>query len=220
MSLAFPSPEFIPPTSPPPSGADRPRKRLHRQTLVFFFVSLSLAAVLEFFPLFDRTDPNHFIDADRTELGFPLPYLMIGTQSTKVDFAAFLADILAVGALVIALTCWMERYLRWLEWKRPWYKLYRPSLIFLGALILGGFFLESFQFTNKHTPFTPYTDLERGVPFSYHQFRLRADNPPTITFDSTTLVLDLLLLGLTIAEMTYWFERWQRRRLLVISEEK
>src|SRR5260370_674085 len=98
--------------------------------------------------------------------------------------------------------------------KRPWYRLRPQTFALLVRLILAAGILERFPFTNEYTAFTPYTDQERGVPFVYHRVRLQMDNPPTTTFDSMILVLDLLLIGAAIAETTYWFEKWQRRKPL------
>jgi len=170
------------------------------------------ACVLEFFPLFDRSDPNRFIEADRTDFGFPFSYLTIGFQSTQVDFGALLEDFLAVGFLVVVFTCWNERWSRNRDTMRRWNNLRPRSWILLGVLVLMGLLVQRITFVLDYA-WTNYTDKVLGVPFAYYRVHHVSDNEPRTTFDSTFLAFDLLLIAVGIAEVTYWFERSERKRL-------
>lgn len=232
MSLAFPSPEFIPPTKPPPVGWDRPWNKLHPWTRIFLCGLTLSACLLQVLPIIDRSDSKLFIDAE--DFGFPVSYLTLREHSTNpFDLTAFLGDILAVGALIIASTCWMERYLRQPNAMQSWRNIHRRTWILMVALIVAGTVIEVYpiirEYGDERMNFPdnmPGTNwLGRGVPFTYH----RIDSaeiyprgsgliiPYRTTFNSTILVFDFILLGAAIAEAGYWFEKWQRRRPVAVS---
>lgn len=247
--MAFPSPEFIPPRPPHP-GSERRYHPWLRETRLLFFILILFAAVLELYPLRERADIHGFLAETYMEMGYPLPFLTFWVRDgPELDVVAMLADVLALGALIIALVSWMERWLR-----RPmgasWYKLHSRTVFFLMVLILGGVGLEVYPTLHKYTDAderrNDYFDnlwfhngcldggldwSGRGIPFTYHRVD-PVQTPETagyiatnITqetkFYPTILIFDFILVGLAIAEATYWFDRRLRgRRVLIIGEGK
>jgi hypothetical protein len=202
---------------------------LHPRTLALLGILILIAAILQIFPFTDRSSGDRFVVAVTTEYGFPLTYATTGLESVKVNPVALLGNIAAVGAVIIALMFWMERWTQRFVSLCPRYELRPQTRILLVALILGGVLLEGLPFTNG------YTDRERmnlpdnlpgnhwlgrGVPFAYYRVdsaesleprRLGMDAPSRIAFDSAILVFDFLFLALAIGETVYWFERRQHR---------
>lgn len=231
MSLAFPSPEFIPPTRPYPPWWDRPWNHpwneLHRSTRIFFVCLVLAACIAEFLPIIDRSDPKVFIDPDQTDFGFPVPYLTIRQHSpTKWDISAFLADIFAVGALILFLTCWMERYMRGPEMIHGWRKIHRRTWIFLAGMMVACIFLEVYPLVRDSDDQIRLADnmrgthwLGKGGPFTYYRIDYAETSwgsflvtaPFRNLFDPLILVFDFILLGAVLAEAGYWFEKRQRK---------
>jgi hypothetical protein len=244
MSMAFPSPEFIPP-GPPCPGSNRPWYLLRRQTLVFLLASIVGAGILQLYSITDMSGSDHFLVNIKMEMGFPLPFLTSWVrEGPELDVVALLADALAVGVHIVAFASWVER---WLGRPVVRYKLHFRTVFFLLLLILGGVGLEAYpslhQYSESEIRRNDYFDnlwfhhgcenglrwSGRGIPFTYHRVD-PVQTPETAgyiamniaqetRFYSTILIFDFLLVGLAIAEATYWFERRLRgRRILIIGE--
>jgi len=190
---------------------------LHPKTLAFVFALIVVLAIFQLYPLAgDSTGDNH-TGLLTMVFGFPVICVRIGVDSTDFVLDAFLVDVFVVGMVILAFTFWMDLWLKRLEAMRSWYKLHFPTWILLAILALVGVIVERIPIV-LDPPYTDYMDEIRGVPFAYHRVRLIMDNAPRITFDSIMLAFDILLIGAGIAELTYWFERWQRNRILPIEE--
>jgi hypothetical protein len=234
MSLAFLRQTLTRPI-PPPSEWDKPWNELHRWTRVFVSGLVLTALIVEFVPIIDRSEPKNFIDADQTDFGFPLSYLTIGQQSTKLDVTAFLADVLSVGALIFALACWMERYMRRPKTIQSWPEVHHRTWILLAGMTVAGTVLEVYpiirEYGDERMNLPDYMGgnhwLGRGVPFTYHRIdpaETWSGNFGVITpfrniFDPLNLVFDFILLGAVIAEATYWFERWQLKQRVATAHD-
>src|SRR5260370_40519192 len=96
----------------PSDPLKRPWYRLRPQTFALLVGLILAAGILEIFPFVDRPDNPDFPGSFLTQKGVPLIYGITDFESTRVHFPSLLEDILAVGALILALTCLMERWIR------------------------------------------------------------------------------------------------------------
>jgi hypothetical protein len=221
-----------------PMAWKRPWYRLHAQTLALFLALILGAAIFEILPNTDRADRNMHVIWVAAEYGFPLTYALAGLESTKINSAALFADFATVGAIIIALTLCMEKWMR-LEGMPLWYKLHPRSWVLLAVSLACGVILGSYPFITEYTfdearnhpdDFGGIHWLGKGFPFTYYRVdpaeslephAFRTSELRSVTFEPAALVFDFLLIGLVVAEAVYWFERRQRRREpFVLIEEK
>jgi len=82
----------------------RPPIPVRRQTLFVFFGLILVTAILELYPFSGR-----FL----IEQGVPFVYGTKGLGSYRFDWDFLRVDLITVGSLVVVLTVWTERWMRW-----------------------------------------------------------------------------------------------------------